>query len=653
MKILLADLETRSFVDLPSAGHRRYSIDPSTSITTAAWKWKGQPNSLRGAIFVRGFTNLTETLPFDFILALEECDRVVFHNAAFDVSVIRGTLHYEIPLHKIDCTMARAQRMSLPGGLDALCETLGVPGKSPGGTALVMRTCKPQRNGQFFEDADTFRDLLAYNLQDVRCLESVDALLPDLPTAERVIWERTWRKNERGLPIDVKLAEAVARRREQIELEVAGRLRQATGGAVTAVTQRARIQKWLETVGVPMRDMRKETVEEALESEDLPFDAYDVLSICVESGGMAPTKAQSLLDRHVDGRYKDGTRYFGARSGRGTSEGVNAFNIARPSGNYNVEQVIDDLLTGCGNDLGNVALTDALRGMICAPPGKMLIDADLSNIELRLSLWLAGDEARLKILREGGDLYMMNAIDGLGLPSTATKKTHPNERFAFKTITLGCGYSLGHKKFFAVNRRKIPGLTLEKAEAWIAGYRRANPLLAGRGGLWSQLDNAAREAYWRPGMEFSAADGKITFRHICTLGARSLFDAGILWLTLPSGRRVPHYRPEIDRDTGEMTFYRAKFGKMLPQKAYGGAWLEIACQSLARDCITAVEATIEAELPDVDIDLDVYDSVICEAPEAVAEYYKEWIEAIMALPMSWAPGLPLRGEGYVARRMKK
>jgi len=247
------------------------------------------------------------------------------------------------------------------------------------------------------------------------------------------------------------------------------------------------------------------------------------------------------------------------------------------------------------------------------------------------------------------------------LPSTATKKTHPNERQLIgKPLTLGGNYGLGHLKFYASQRRNIPGLDLDKARAWIEGYRRANPKIAGRGGIWSALDSAAREAFWNHGLAFGACDGKVGFccgvQDPWTDGENKepLGVVGVkLWLRLPSGRTLPHYWPQIDRDTGDFLFYRAKHGKMLPQKGYGGAWTEIICQSAARDVITGVESQIEEELPDVRLLMDVYDSVVCQAPAAVAPRRLEQIIELMRRPVKWAPGLPLNGEGYCGERMRK
>ena len=92
---------------------------------------------------------------------------------------------------------------------------------------------------------------------------------------------------------------------------------------------------------------------------------------------------------------------------------------------------------------------------------------------------------------------------------------------------------------------------------------------------------------------------------------------------------------------------------MLPQKVFGGSLLEISCQSMTRDIITACEYDIEREMPDTILLLDVYDSVIAIAPVEVAKQREEQMRAIMRRPRSWTEGLPLDAEGYSGPRMRK
>lgn len=648
---LPCDLETRSRVDLKRAGARRYAADPSTQITTAVWQFRGV-RKRACTVHPHIGTHPIEELYND----IRQCRRFVAHHANFDASILSAQNPFlELPLSKIDCTMARAQSLALPGGLDEVCATLGIRGKDPRGRALVMATCKPQRDGTFNEDLQTFIDLLSYNDQDTACLMELDARLPPLTPEERLIFERTWRKNEIGLPIDIHLATAIAMRRQEIEQESTLKLMEITQNAVTKLSQRQRIVEWCNSANraAGLESTQKHVVAEKLLDEELHPDVRVVLELLQAEGGSAPLKAQSLLDRHVNGFYKDATRYFGARSGRGTSEGTNMYNIARPSGKYDgkegrpsIDQIIDRLKQG-HTSLGNIALTDCLRGCIVAPQGWMICDNDESQAELRLALWQAGDQERLNILADKKDLYMYNAITTLPhLPKNATKDTHPKERQTFKSVTLGGNYQLGWKTYMALliktaaeNGLKRADITEIKARGDIEGYRQANPLLLS---LWYALSDAFKMAiYDAPGRIFPA--GKIAFQKD---------QHGTIWMLLPSGRAVPHYSAHITHG-GEMAFFRGKFGAMLRQKAFGGSLLEIACQSMTRDLVTAAEADIERELPDVVLILDVYDSILALAPAHVAKERSARMREIMKRPRHWTAGLPLDCEGYESDRMRK
>lgn len=640
---LLADFETRSRVDLKRAGARRYAADRSTGITSVVWYFRGV---WKTACPVHPHLG-THTLA-DLYVDVRLCRRFVAHHANFDVSILRAVNPFlELPLSKIDCTMGRAQALALPGGLDEVCRALGIKGKDPRGRDLVMKTCRPQRDGTFNEDVQTYRELLEYNVQDVRCLIELDERLPPLTPDERLIFERTWRKNEIGLPIDVHLATAIAMRRQEIEQESTATLMELTQNAVTKLSQRSRILEWCNSGNraAGLESTQKHIVAEKLADENLHPDVRIVLELLQAEGGSAPLKAQALLDRHVNGFYKDATRYFGARSGRGTSEGANMFNIARPSGKYDgqdgrpsVDQIIDRLKQG-HTSLNNVALTDCLRSTVVAPQGYMVCDNDLSNAEYRIALWMAGDVDRLNVLATGGDPYIYNAIAMGRCPPGSTKKTHPQERQSYKSVTLGGNYQLGWRTYMAHQRRAGNNMDEIKARSDIDGYRQANPLLVS---LWPALADAFKFAiYEPPGRIFPA--GKVSFQKD---------GHGTVWMLLPSGRAVPHYSAHITYG-GEMAFFRGKYGAMLRQKAFGGSLLEIACQSMTRDLVTAAEADIERELPDVVLILDVYDSILSLAPAHVATERSAQMREIMKRPRHWTAGLPLDCEGYESERMQK
>jgi hypothetical protein len=213
-------------------------------------------------------------------------------------------------------------------------------------------------------------------------------------------------------------------------------------------------------------------------------------------------------------------------------------------------------------------------------------------------------------------------------------------------LTLGGNYQLGWKTYLAFliktsaeNGLRKHELTENKARSDIDGYRKGNPKLKQ---LWYDLADAFRFAiYEAPGRIFPV--NKLAFQK----------DAhGTVWMLLPSGRTVPHYSAHITSD-GQMNFFRGKFGAMMRQRAFGGSLLEIFAQSTTRDLVTAAEADIENELPDVKLILDVYDSVLALAPESVAQERSAQIREIMKRPRSWTTGLPLGCEGHEGKRFSK
>src|SRR4029077_2151022 len=119
---------------------------------------------------------------------------------------------------------------------------------------------------------------------------------PNLSPEEEKIFERSWRKNDIGLPIDIELATAIALRRAAIEAEASIQLREVTGGIVTAVSQRARILDWANNGNraANLLGTQKHQVAEALENPDLHPDVRTVLEIVQINGGSAPMKAQAL-----------------------------------------------------------------------------------------------------------------------------------------------------------------------------------------------------------------------------------------------------------------------------------------------------------------------------------------------------------------------
>jgi DNA polymerase len=150
-KALYLDVETRSRIDLKEVGAWRYAADPSTEALVLAFAADAGPAEL-------WFPGMPAPAEIVAAAADPECT-VGAHNAAFERVIwkhILGPRHGfpEIPLERWRCSMALAHAAALPGGLEKACEALGLPvAKDKAGAALMLRMCKPRRNGTWLEDA--------------------------------------------------------------------------------------------------------------------------------------------------------------------------------------------------------------------------------------------------------------------------------------------------------------------------------------------------------------------------------------------------------------------------------------------------------------------------------------------------------------------
>ena len=117
--------------------------------------------------------------------------------------------------------------------------------------------------------------------------------------------------------------------------------------------------------------------------------------------------------------------------------------------------------------------TDALRFAILAPKGFKLVVADLSNIELRLGLWLAGQEDKLDLIRAGTDLYRDFASQAYSVSYDSIDKGDP-KRFVGKCASLSLIYGTGAAKLQSTIRIQSKGaqtVTENEAQSLTTLYR--------------------------------------------------------------------------------------------------------------------------------------------------------------------------------------
>jgi DNA polymerase len=319
-------------------------------------------------------------------------------------------------------------------------------------------------------------------------------------------------------------------------------------------------------------------------------------------------------------------------------------------------------------------VSNCLRGMITAAPGKDLVVADFSAIEARGLAWLAGEEKVLDVFRTGADIYCAAAEDVYGHP--VNKKQHPAERQIGKVVILACGYQGSVGAFQAMAR----GYNVKVADAdalkIVKAWRAKNESIVQ---YWRDCETAAIQALQTPG---KAAYAGPEARKVGYLKRGSF-----LFCRLPSGRLLSYPYPRLvpyvwiarNKDDEEHESRRVpaadlpkwlsrgwrqngepspaihyKYVDSLTKKwtegpTYGGSLVENITQAICRDILA--DAMLRLEHHSYEIVMHVHDEIVCEVPIDFGSL--EEMTAIMCELPPWATGFPIEAEGWRGKRFRK
>ncbi|HFZ0149095.1 TPA: DNA polymerase [Klebsiella aerogenes] len=683
--ILWGDLETYCEIPINNGTH---AYAEGAEVMLFAWAIGDEPVSV---------WDLTagEPIPGPLFKAITDPDTLLyFHNSHFDRTVLRHT-HPRLapPVERWRDTMVQALAHSLPGALAALCEVLGVPqdkAKDKEGKSLIQLFCKPRPKNSKLRRATSkthpveWQRFVAYAGLDIEAMREVYKRLPkwNYQGAELALWHRDQRINDRGVCMDVQLAQAAI---EAVDLEqkrLAKRTQVMTDGEVQAATQRdAMIKHIVESYGVELLDMQRSTLERRIADPDLPSPVKELLAIRLQASTTSTSKYKSLMKGiSSDGRLRGTLQFCGAsRTGRWAGRLFQPQNLPRPTlEQERIDEGIEALKSGCADLLFDNVMeltSSALRGCIMAPAGKKLVVSDLSNIEGRKLAWLAGEQWKLAAFRQydegtGPDLYKLAYAKAFNItPEEVTKY----QRQIGKVMELGLGFGGGVAAFltFAL----VYGLDLEElataampniprdvqreAKSWYdesvkrkATYglservfiacdslkrlwRRAHPETCD---FWYQLERTVRAAIATPKKTLYC--GYLKVRR----------DGAWLRIQLPSGRALCYPSPSIEK--GNITYmginsYSRKWQRL---KTYGGKLVENVTQAAARDVLAGNMPLIENA--GYNIVLTVHDEVICEAPDT-DDYTDAALSSLLSTNPEWAPDIPLNAGGFEAYHYRK
>ena len=306
-----------------------------------------------------------------------------------------------------------------------------------------------------------------------------------------------------------------------------------------------------------------------------------------------------------------------------------------------------------------------VRTVFIPSNGCKFVVADFSAIEARVIAWLAGEEWVLQAFRDGKDIYCETASQMYHVP-VEKHGVNAHLRQKGKIATLACGYQGGIGAMKAMDRSgSIPE---EEMQNVVNQWRRANPHIVK---LWYDLESAAKTAIRErrkvtrcirtaahnlENREYMAGGSVRPYGK--REGAPPIEFTYVnknLFIKLPSGRKLCYWNAKVEeqadgRDHITYSGVNQMSRKWERQETYSGKIAENLTQAIARDCL-AVSMTRVTEAG-YSIVMHIHDEMVCDVPDAGKEDLDRILE-IMGSPIPWAPGLPLRGDGYLTPFYRK
>lgn len=647
-RVMGVDIETYSSVDLAEAGVYAYTEAPDFDILLIGYKFDDE-DAVHVIDTLAVDRDFDEEL-YEFREALTDPSIIkTAFNANFERTCLAKWTGAPMPPEEWRCTMIKALTLGLPGNLAGAGEALGLPAeklKNPQGKALIQffsKPCKPTRtNGQRTRNLPAhnpakWKLFIEYNRQDVVTEQEILRRLSiyKTPESEQQLWSLDQHMNDNGVKLDIPMVEKIVEYDTQRRQELQEETQAITG--LRNPNSLVQLKKWLGAQGVTMTNVTKDTIAATLRTE-LPDNVRRMLEIRTALGKTSVAKYSTMLTAVCqDHRLRGILQFYGAnRSGRWAGRLVQTHNLTKntlPDLTLARELAAEGDFETMGTLFGETAFvfSELIRTAFIPSDGCRFVVSDFSAIEARVLAWIAGEEWVLDAFRAGKDIYCETAAMMYHVP-VEKHGANSHLRQKGKVAVLACGYQGG---VGAMKRMDKGGSIPEnELQSVVDQWREANPRVVK---LWRTCEMAAKTAIQEHrtvrilrGIEFSYIN-------------RNLF------IKLPSGRKLCYWDTRLKQDdfTGRLSIVYMGVNQETKQwgetETYGGKLVENIVQATARDCLAVAMTRVSAL--DYKIVMHVHDEMIVDVPSTDTEAPGK-ITAIMAQPIDWAEGLPLRGDTY-------
>jgi len=653
--ILWLDFETRSKCDLSSKGVYNYAQDGTTDVLCMSYAFDDDD-----------VVTWTPDQPFPDAVRHHK-GRIYAHNAAFERLIFWYVLQVNFDLTQFYCTAAQARANCLPGSLEDVGRAISSQmRKDHRGGQLIRLLSIPRADGSFNNSPELMAEMIRYCEQDVRAMRAISKAMRPLSDEELADYHTNERINDRGVLLDLPLAQAAIRyasvELEEIETLVA----ELTEGAIKSVRS-PKMRQWvIDRVGPQALKMMetykdgdlKYSIDKTVRAnllafaeenpDEIPTTVADVIQCADDLWASSVAKFSRLASlADEDDQRVRGAFVFagGSATGRASSYGAQVHNFTRKCA-----AAPDDVRHAMVRGHSIVPrfgkrVTDVLKGMLrpalIPAAGKQFVVADWSAVEARVTAWASADpqaEEVLDTFRAGKDIYIREAAGIYRVPYEeiaeeyeATDQSERRQIGKVAILSLGFGGSIG--AFSAMGRNYGVFMPESDSRRIVDAWRRSNAWAVR---YWEKLESAYTRALRNPNREFSA--GRVTY----------LYDGQHLWYALPSGRVLCYPFAKFEGD--EITYVKAAWKPAADAKEWPRArlWRGLACENITQAIANDLLRHALRQLPDVV--LHVHDEIVLETADPDAP---NTLKQVMRAAPDWAAGLPLNAGVKIMTRYGK
>jgi len=650
LQVLHLDIETYSDISLNDCGVYKYVDSPNFEILLLAYAIDDEPVQI---IDLASGENIPEDIA-DAIFN-KSIIKSAF-NAQFERVCLSKHFSTIISPESWHCTMVHAATLGIPGSLDSVSKALGFPldkqklytGKNlirifsiPHKTKTAdnqVSMLKTQARILPSDRPKEWEQFKTYCKQDVVVEREIYKKLKryPLPPEETQAWYLDQRINDYGVKLDINFVQQAIQIDKKYTQHLINRYQKLGLENPKSVTE---LKDYLsEKLGFYVRAITKQTIPELKQTaKDIP-EALEALLIREEMAKTSVSKYSKMNEVICsDDRARGLLQFYGAGTGRWAGRLIQVHNLPRNTIKDLdlARQLVTDgdmeILEMCYPSIPDI-LSQLIRTAFIPSPGHRFIVSDFSAIEARVIAWLAGETWRLEVFRTHGKIYEASAAKMFKVPIESIDKGSPLRQKG-KVAELALGYQGSIGALRQMDRKWAANASEDELQELVNQWREANPKIVK---LWYDVEAAAIEATEN--------------RSIVELqrGVKFIYEPSFLFIQLPSGRKLAYPKPRLkphDKYKGKIKITYSGMDanyNWVEIDTYGGKLVENIIQATARDCLR--DAMLRLDKAGYKIAFHVHDEVVLDVP--IGKGSVKEVTEIMSEPLTWAPDLPLRAEGF-------